>query len=122
MFDADSGGRTWDFYIQDMIDFGEKVLSYTEGMDYDAFIADERTYDAVLRNLELIGEAATHIPNEVREAYSSIQWRSIIGTRNRVIHGYLGIDNDIIGDTIQIDLPNLLPALQDLLDAKIKDG
>ncbi len=90
MFDADSGGRTWDFYIRDMINFGEKILSYTEGMDHDAFLADDRTYDAILRNLELIGEAATHVPNEVREAYPGIQWRSIIGTRNRVIHGYLG--------------------------------
>ena len=110
MFDADSGGRTWDFYIRDMINFGEKILSYTEGMDHDAFLTDDRTYDAILRNLELIGEAATHVPNEVREAYPGIQWRRIIGTRNRVIHGYLGIDNDVIWDIIQTDLPDLLDA------------
>lgn len=66
MSNADQETREWRFYIQDMIDFGEKVLSYTEGMDRDVFIADGLTYDATLRNLELIGEAATHIPIEVR--------------------------------------------------------
>ena len=59
MSDADQGTREWRFYIQDMIEFGQKVLSYTEGMDQDAFIADGLTYDATLRNLELIGEAET---------------------------------------------------------------
>ena len=69
MSNTDQGMREWRFDIQDMIEFSEKALSYTEGMDRDAFIADGLTYDATLRNLELIGEAATHIPSEVREAY-----------------------------------------------------
>ena len=60
MSNAEQGAREWRFYIQDMIEFSEKVLSYTEGLDQDAFIADELTYDATMRNLELIGEAATY--------------------------------------------------------------
>ena len=87
------GAREWRFYIQDMIEFSEKVLSYAEGLDRDAFIADELTYDATLRNLELIGEAATHIPSEVRAAYPDIPWHAIVGTRNRLAHSYLSISN-----------------------------
>lgn len=116
MSDAIHEARGWRFYIQDMIEFSEKVLSYTDGMDQDAFIVDRRTYDATLRNLELIGEAATHIPDAVRQAHPNIQWRSIIGTRNHLAHGYLGIDDDTIWDIIQTDIPNLLPALRNLLD------
>ncbi len=122
MYDADHEARGWRFYIQDMIEFSQKVLSYTDGLDQDAFITDGLTYDATLRNLELIGEAATHIPSEVREAHPQIQWRSIIGTRNRVAHGYLGIDDDVIWDIIQTDIPNLLPALRNLLDTTSEDS
>lgn len=121
MSDADQNARDWHPYVQDMIAFSQKVLSYTEGLDQEAFIADERTYDATLRNLELIGEAATHIPNEVREAHPRIQWRDIIGTRNRVAHGYLGIDDDVVWDIIQTDIPNLLSALRELLDTTRED-
>ena len=121
MSDADQPARDWHPYVQDMITFSQKVLSYTEGLDQEASIADERTYDATLRNLELIGEAATHIPNEVREAHPRIQWRDIIGTRNRVAHGYLGIDDDVVWDIIQTDIPNLLSALRELLDTTRED-
>ena len=62
MSDAESGFREWRFYVQDMIEFCESVLSYTEGLDQSSFVADRRTHDATLRNLELIGEAATHVP------------------------------------------------------------
>ena len=113
---------SWRLYIQDMIDFGEKVLSYTDGLDQETFTAETLIYDATLRNLELIGEAATHIPSEVREVHLEIQWRDIIGTRNRLAHSYLGIDNDVIWDIIQTDVPNLLPALRNLLNTTDEDS
>ena len=72
MSDAHRENREWRFYIQDMLEFGEKVLSYTDGLDQDAFIADGLTYDATLRNIQLIGEAATHIPLDVRESYPDV--------------------------------------------------
>jgi uncharacterized protein with HEPN domain len=72
--------REWRFYISDMIKFAENVSSYTEGFDQEAFINSGITYDATLRNLELIGEAATHIPPEVRLQHNEISWRSIIQT------------------------------------------
>ena len=117
MSDASREARGWRFYVQDMIEFSEKVLSYTDGLDQATFIADDLTYDATLRNLELVGEAATHIPRAVRDAHPEIAWREIIATRNRVAHGYLGMDEDVIWDIIQTDIPNLLPALRDLLNS-----
>lgn len=122
MSDAGREGRPWRFYIQDMIDFGEKVLAYTEGMDQEAFIADEITYDATLRNLQLIGEASTHIPDEVRQAHSEVPWHAIIGTRNRLAHSYLAISDSIIWGVIQEAVPDLLPALRKLLESESGAG
>ena len=109
--------RNWRIYVEDMVEFGERVLSYTAELDMDTFVADRRTYDATLRNIELIGEAATHLPDEVREAHPEIEWRSIIGARNRVAHAYSGIDNDVVWDIVQTDIPDLLPKLRHLLDS-----
>jgi len=109
---SDNSKREWRFYIDDMIDFAEKVLAYTEGLDQAVFEVSGMTYDATLRNLELIGEAATHIPDNVRAAHPEIPWRMIIATRNQLIHGYLGIDNDTLWSIIQDDVPELLPMLK----------
>lgn len=106
--------REWRFYLNDMISFAEKALSYTEGFDQQRFIDSGLNYDATVRNLELIGEAATHIPDEIRQNNPQIPWRMIIATRNRLIHGYLGIDNDTLWSIIQTDIPALLPLLQHL--------
>ncbi|MBF0624725.1 MAG: DUF86 domain-containing protein [Magnetococcales bacterium] len=106
--------RAWAFYLDDMIAFAEKALSYTSGLDRDGFEADGLTYDATARNLELIGEAATHIPQAVREDSPAIPWRQVIATRNRLIHGYLGIDNNTLWSIIQDDLPDLLTHLRKL--------
>ena len=107
-------GREWRFYLDDMIGFAEKVIAYTEGFDQERFVASGINYDAALRNLELIGEAATNIPEEVRKSYPQIPWRMIVATRNKLIHGYLGIDNDTLWSIIQGDVPVLLKALQKL--------
>jgi uncharacterized protein with HEPN domain len=80
----DTSQREWRFYLDDMIDFAGKVLAYTEEFDQAGFMASGITYDATLRNLELIGEAATHIPDEVRATHPEIPWRMIIATRNRL--------------------------------------
>ena len=101
---SDASRREWRFYIDDMVDFARKVLAYTDGLDQAGFAASGLTYDATLRNLELIGEAATHIPDEVRAAHPEIPWRMMIATRKRLIHGYLGIDDDILWSIIQDDM------------------
>ncbi len=114
---SDAAVREWRFYLDDMIEFGEKVLAYTEGLDQARFEISGLNYDATVRNLELIGEAATHIPQTIREATPQIPWRTIIATRNRLIHGYLGIDNDTLWSIIQSDIPELLGALQQFRDS-----
>ena len=110
-------GRDWRMYLDDMISFAEKVLAYTEGVDRLRFEESGLTYDATVRNLELIGEAATHIPTSVRDFASDVQWREIISMRNRLIHGYLGIDNDTLWSVIQEDVPQLLGVLRKLKKA-----
>jgi uncharacterized protein with HEPN domain len=82
---SDSTQREWRFYVDDMIDCAEKVSAYTEGLDQAGFTASGLNYDATPRNLELIGEAATHIPEDVRQAHAQIPWRLIIAMRNRLI-------------------------------------
>lgn len=111
---SDLLAREWRFYLDDMIGFAEKVLCYTEGFNQQGFIDSGLNYDATVRNLELIGEAATHIPDHLRQNNPQIPWRMIIATRNRLIHGYLGIDNDTLWSIIQTDIPALLPLLQQL--------
>jgi uncharacterized protein with HEPN domain len=103
--------REWHFYVDDMVGFSEKVIAYTEGLDQQEFTQSGLNYDATLRNLELIGEAATHIPDNVRNSFPNIPWRQIIATRNRLIHGYLGIDNDTLWSIIETDMPSLLKEL-----------
>lgn len=115
---SDLAQREWRFYLADMIHFAEKVVAYTDGLDQAAFIASGLNYDATLRNLELIGEAATHVPDAVRAANTAIPWRLVIATRNRLIHGYLGIDNDTLWSIIRTDIPTLLPNLR-ILKAKL---
>jgi uncharacterized protein with HEPN domain len=116
---SDNAAREWRFYLEDMIGFAEKVIAYTDGLDQVAFVASGMNYDATVRNLELIGEAATRIPDVVRAANPQLQWRLIIATRNRLIHGYLGIDNDTLWSIVQSDIPALLPQLHELRDRSI---
>lgn len=109
--------REWRFYVNDMIAFAEKVLIYTDSLDQTQFVTSGLNYDATLRNLELIGEAATHIPEEVRVSHPDIPWRMIIATRNRLIHGYLGIDDDTLWSIITTDVPGLVQKLRALAGA-----
>ena len=114
----DDQTRDWRFYVEDMIEFAERALTYTEGLRQSEFLADRRTYDATLRNIELIGEAARHVPPRARAFHPYINWRDVVGTRNHVAHGYLGLDDDIIWDIIQTGLPELVPKLRRLLESE----
>jgi uncharacterized protein with HEPN domain len=105
-----------------MIGFANNALSYTAGLSRAEFLTDTRTYDATLRNLELIGEAARNIPDEIRSAHPEVPWRMIIATRNRLIHAYLGIDDDTIWSIVQDDVPELLRALEAMRDGEDAGG
>lgn len=100
--------REWHFYQDDKIDFAENVITYIQGLVREQFEGTGLNYDGTIRNLELIGEAATHIPAEIREANKSVSWRQIIATRNCLIYGYLGIDNDTLWSIIHDDIPTLI--------------
>ena len=86
--------RDWRLYWRDILSFCERVDRYTSGMDLATFEADDRTYDAVLRNLELIGEAAKQLPPEARGLAPQIEWRKIAGMRDMLAHAYFGIDRE----------------------------
>ena len=109
--------RDWRVYVQEMIECGEKALSYTQGFDLETFLSDSRTYDATLRNIELIGEFATRVPDKVQEAHPEIEWRGIIGARQHMAHGSLTLDIDIVWDIVQNDIPSLLRQLRSLLES-----
>jgi len=106
--------RFWHFFLDDMVAFAEDALSYTAGMDQSGFESNGLVFDATLRKLELIGEAARNVPEEVRTLAPGIPWRQIIATRNRIVHAYLGIDNDTIWSILRDDLPGLIADVEAL--------
>ncbi|MCP9809151.1 DUF86 domain-containing protein [Cyanobium sp. HWJ4-Hawea] len=94
--------------------FASRAISYCAGLSQNDFEGNPLVQDAVLRNIELIGEAATRIPPEVRESNPGIAWRQIVAMRNQLIHGYLGIDLEIVWDVVTVELPALLEQCQKL--------
>jgi uncharacterized protein with HEPN domain len=84
-----------------------KFERYVAGLDHDSFIKDDKTIDSVVRNLEIIGEAANRLPENFKAQHPEIEWRKVIGLRNRIVHDYFNIDVEIVWEIIQKDLPNL---------------
>ena len=107
--------REWRLYVTDMKACCERAAEYTSQLSREEFEAKRMAYDATLRNLELLGEAARHVPEEIRAQAPEIPWRRIVGVRNVLIHGYLGIDNDIIWDIVRNEIRPLRQALDKLL-------
>ena len=98
-----------------MVEFCERVIAYAAGFDLPALLADRMRYDAILRNLELIGEAATHVPDELRARAPELPWRQVIGTRNRLAHAYLGIEPETVWLIVTVNVPRLRDQLAALL-------
>ncbi len=98
-----------------MDQFARRAVGYCTGLERDQFAQNQLIQDAVLRNIELIGEAAARIPSEVRLAHSEIAWREIVAMRNQLIHGYLGVDLDVVWDVVQVELPLLITQLEIVL-------
>ena len=97
--------REFCFYLEDIVASIEKIEQYTLGYDFIQFNCDSKTFDAVIRNLEIIGEASKNIPVIIKEKYSDIPWKEMYVLRNKVSHEYFGVDNDIIWDVITNHLP-----------------
>ena len=109
-------GADWRPWLEEMIQFGQEALAFTSDLDEASFNSDRRTFNATIHSIQLIGQAAAHVPEEVREAHPEINWRQIVATRNRVVHEYMGIDSEIIWGIVQNDIPDLLTALRRLLE------
>lgn len=92
-------------FLRDILEAARRIESYTEGMTYEAFLGDTKTQDAVIRNLEIIGEATKNLSAEVREEHHDVPWRGMAGVRDRLIHDYFGINLDIVWQIITDELP-----------------
>lgn len=87
--------------LADILEAVEKIKKYTAGLSFEMFIEDSKTLDAVIRNFEIIGEAANRLPEEYKDKYPTIDWFRIIGFRNRIVHDYMGIDYKIVWTIVQ---------------------
>jgi len=94
-------------YLNDILDAITDVASFIKGMHYKEFILDRKTLNAVVRSIEIIGEAAKHIPKAIKDKAPEIHWKEIVGMRNKIAHEYFGIDNKIVWETAKRYLPKL---------------
>ena len=106
--------RPVEILIGDIREAIEKIERYTANLTHDLFIDDEKTIDAVVRNLEIIGEAANRLPDGLKKRNPDIEWVKIVGLRNRIVHGYFGIDREIIWQILKNDIPVFKSALKQI--------
>lgn len=106
--------RSWELFLRDMVEAAQRVLRYTAERPLEAFVADEMAYDATLRNLEILGEAAKNIPGEVRQLHPDVDWRGVAGLRDILAHAYFALDNETLWKIVCSDIPQLLVLLQQI--------
>ncbi len=107
--------RDFKDYIEDIIISIKDIDQFIIGMTYDEFINDKKTFNAVIRSIEIIGEAAKNIPENIAKKYNDIPWNKMAGMRDKLIHGYFGIDIEIVWKTIKDDIPDILPLMQEII-------
>ncbi len=103
-------------YIQDILDSIRDIADFIEGINFKNFEKDKKTINAVVRSLEIIGEAATKIPDDIKNSYSNIPWRNIAGMRNKLVHEYFGVDEEIVWKVASEEIPPLKPLIQGIFD------
>lgn len=91
-------------YLRDIREAARRIRAYTNALTYEQFLADAKTQDAAVRNLEIIGEATKGLSARLRRKYSDVPWKAMAGVRDRLIHGYFGVNLDIVWDIITADL------------------
>ena len=104
--------------LEDTLDSINKISGYTAGISQNQFLADDKTIDAVIRNFEIIGEAANRLPDEIMEGYEEIDWHRIRGFRNRIVHDYMGIDYQ----TVWIIIESFIPVLKEQVLKILEDN
>ena len=107
--------REYTDYLRDIVDAIAKIESFTEGIDDDQFVADEKTVFAVIRALEIIGEVTKNIPPTVRDSYPQVPWRDVAGMRDKLTHGYFSVNLNRVWQTVQDDLSPLRDAVTKIL-------
>lgn len=113
--------RSIRLYLEDILASGAKVRRYTEGMSFEEFLADDRTFDAVIRNLQIIGEAVKNVPSDLRERYPQVEWRKIAGLRDILAHVYFSLENETLWDIVQNKVPPLLELVQQIIQEVFND-
>lgn len=106
--------RNEQLLIADILEAIDKIQRYLEGMSYETFINDEKTVDAVIRNFEIIGEAANQMPKTFTEYHSEIPWRDLSDFRNVLIHAYFGVDLQMVWQIVEFDLETLKKKMQNI--------
>lgn len=102
-------------YFHDILDSINDIISFTEGMSFEIFKIDKKTQYAVIRCIEIIGEATQKIPGSIRDKYPSVPWQKMSGMRNKLIHEYFGIDIQILWETVKKDIPYLKPLVDKII-------
>ena len=104
-------------YLQEIRECALKIAHYSQGMDQNAFQGNGMAYDAILRNLEIIGEASKRLPMETRDLAPDIPWRMICGFRDYLAHAYFGLDDDTVWEVVSVEVPGLLLQVEKILDS-----
>jgi len=107
--------RDYQLFIKDIVAAMDSIKSFVGEMTLDELKADEKTSSAVIRKFEIIGEAAKHIPLKIRDKYKDVQWKSMAGMRDRLIHAYFGIDYNLVWSAMKTEIPNLKPKLKKVI-------
>lgn len=106
--------RNYKHLINDIITEINNIEEFTKGLEYEDLIKDIKTKYAVIRSLEIIGEAVKNIPDDIKDKHKVIPWKRIAGMRDKLIHAYFGIDDDMLWQTIKEDIPNLKHMIEQL--------
>ena len=108
--------REYSLLLHDILQAAEAISDFTTGMSFEAFVDDDRTLSAVLYKFAVMGEATKLLPEQIRAEYPDIPWRSIAGLRDKVIHGYIGVDYELLWETITKKIPRVIEGLHNILD------
>ena len=112
--------RDYKLFIKDIVDAIESIEKFVAGMNFEEFKNDDKTVSAVVRKLEIIGEATKNIPDEIKEKYPKLPWKEMAKIRDKLIHGYFSVDFEIVWKVIKEELPLLKPKIEGILQKEMK--